>query len=344
MDKKAKNNFIIFSVIVYIIGIAGMIAGSICDIKIDLALFNPENSISRIAESFGQFVYWGIWGSAFAILFLSRRNLQECLEVISKVFPFIKPVKNTDTKLYKLFDFIVKALSAAAFLILSAIGWKKLIENVTKNILLEMGKDDLSQFFYFIISGVVAVISILIFSKINKQTLRKLEAVALAGILLGICYKIVEECKNITSRVRFREMVAYSNGFLNEEGLSEGKHSPLTRSMAENTDFSAFTNWYKKGDDMGIYNRADSFPSGHTTYACTTFLSVIFCSAFEKLKKLTPLAFCFSIAYTAGMAVTRLVTGAHYLTDVAGALLIGYTIFVIVYSIYNRFVEKKIIG
>ena len=66
-------------------------------------------------------------------------------------------------------------------------------------------------------------------------------------------------------------MIAWSNGFKNSSGLSEGRFSPLTREMVDTTDFSAFTPWYKKGDAMGIYSRADSFPSGHNIFLHSVF-------------------------------------------------------------------------
>lgn len=343
--KKTKNKgFIIFSVLFYAVALVLMIIGTFSDLKIDMALFNPENSISRIFESFGLFVYWGMWGIAFAIIFVCRRDLNESLEVIGKLLPFVKPVKDTDNQAFKAFNFIVKAVTTVGFFVLCGVGWKKLIENVMKNILYMCDKDNLSQAVYFAISFAVAIVSIIIVSRIDKKTLKKLEALALAGVLFGIFTKIIEECKTITSRVRFREMVAYSNGFLNDEGLSEGRYSPLTSAMKDSADFSAFTPWYQKGNDFGIYNRADSFPSGHTTCAFTSFLSVLFCSAFDKMKKLAPFAVCVSTVYVFVMGYTRMVVGAHYLTDVAGAMIVGYTAFLIVKAVYVSFTNKGILG
>ena len=344
MQKTKNRGFIIFSVLLYAVAIGLMIFGTFNDMKIDMALFNPESMFGKIFESFGLFVYWGIWGIVFAIIFVCRRDLNESLEVIGKLLPFVKPVKNTDGKAYKIFNFILKAVTTLGFFVLCGVGWKKLIENVIKNIMLLSDKDNLSQAVYFVISFIVAVISIILVSKIDKKTLKKLEALALAGVLFGIFIKIIDGCKPITSRVRFREMVAYSNGFLNDEGLSEGKYSPLTGAMANSTDFSAFTPWYQKGNDFGIYNRADSFPSGHTTCAFATFLSVLICGAFDKLKRLAPFAVCVSTVYVFVMGYTRMVVGAHYLTDVAGAMIVGYTAFLIVRAVYNKFTSKGIIG
>lgn len=342
MSKASKRNLCIFSVIFYIAAIVLMIIGSKNDLAIDMALFNPQNKFSITLEAFGQFVYWGMWGPLATILFLTRHDLNECLDIIARVFPFVSTVKNTDSKAYKFFNFVVKFLSTVGFFALAVIGWKKLIENVLNKFF------DLSQAVYFIICAVVAVLAILICSKIDKKILNKLEGLALAGVVLGICYKITEECKTITHRIRFREMVAASNGFFDaEDGLSFGKLDGLTTrlqsSMSEKTDFGAFTPWYQKGNDMGIYSHADSFPSGHTTYSCTLMLSYLFFSAFEKLKKLAPFALIVSFIFTVLMAYSRLVAGAHYLTDVVGGAIIGYTLFLIVTVLYNAFNNKGIL-
>lgn len=341
---KKNKGFLIFTILFYVAAIAGMAVGTVNDLQIDMALFNPESNFAQLLESFGQLVYWAMWGPAITIIFLCRRDLNESLAVINKLIPAIKPIENTDNKTYKFFNFIVRAVTTVGFFVLAMVGWKKLIENVIKNILLTLGKDDLSQVVYFTVCTVFTLVIVLLCRNLDKEKLRKVEALALAGVLLGICFKIVEECKNITCRVRFREMVAYSNNFLNDKGLSEGKYSPLTSAMAQNADFSAFTRWYKIGDDMGIYNRADSFPSGHTTYSMSLLMAYPLCRAFTKLKSLAPFALLVSIAYTIVMGFSRMVAGAHYLTDVVGAAIIGYTLFLIVLAIYNKFTEKKIIG
>lgn len=344
MKKSINKPLIIFSFVFYIIAIALMIAGTFNDLQITVNLFNPESLITQIFEGFGQFVYWAIWGPAFTLIFLCRRDLNESLGVINKLVPAIKPIRNTEHRAYKFFNILLKLITTLGFFVLAMVGWKKLIENVLKNILLMADRDNLSQPVYFIICTIFAAIVILLCRKIDKEKLRKLEGLALAGVLLGIFFKIVEECKTITNRVRVREMVAYSNGFFNEKGLSEGKYSPLTSAMTKGTDFSAFTPWYKIGDDMGIYNRTDSFPSGHTTFACASFLLYPLSLAFDKLKKIAPFTLFVSFAYVLAMGFTRMIAGAHYLTDVAGAAILGYSLFLIVYKIYNKFTEKGIIG
>jgi membrane-associated phospholipid phosphatase len=74
------------------------------------------------------------------------------------------------------------------------------------------------------------------------------------------------------------------------------------------------------------------------------FLTYPLCLAFEKLKKLAPFAYVFSVAYVILIGFTRMIVGAHYLTDVVGAAIIGYSLFLIVLKIYTSFTKKGIIG
>ncbi len=352
MTKREKKSIAIISAVVYFLLFAFTVLATIdsgkYDIVIDKAVFEPNSVFAKFFEDFGQAVMWAMWGPAFAVIFLCRRDLNGCLQVINRLFSKIKPFESTDERLYKVLNFALQAVETLGFFTLCGIGWKKLIENVTKNILKNAGRENLGQLSYFLISFAVAALSIFLLSRIDKKTLRKLEGVALSFVLFGLMCKIVEECKTVTHRVRFREMVAYSNGFFNSDGLSEGKNSPLTRQMLEKTDFGAFTPWYRKSITSGeydyrLFSRTDSFPSGHTLNACVTFLSVLVCTAFEKLKKFAPLALCVSVIFTFFMAFTRLKVGAHYLSDVVGAMIIGYTLFLFVFAMYDKFSERKVL-
>lgn len=346
MKSKSTKTLGIISILFYIIAIGLMVFASIGsnDLEIDKALFNPTSKLAISLESFGQFVYWGMWGPIFTVLFLTRHGLNESLEIIGRVFPFIKPIKNTEAKAYKAFDFIVKNFFAVLFFVLGDIGYKKLIENVLNKFF------DWSQAIYFILCAVVTAIAILIFSRIDKKTLYKLESLALAGIVLGICYKVVENCKEITARVRFREMIAWDNDITRVNSkdvtVSAGQLDKLTtrldKAMIDKTDFSHFTKWFEMGKKTDYYDHSNSFPSGHTTYSCTMLLTFMLCNAFEKLKKVAPFALIISIAYTGIMAYSRMIAGAHYLSDVVGGAIIGYTLFLIVFAIYNKFCEKNI--
>lgn len=341
MTKKSKTGILIFSVIFYAVTTGLMIYGTFNDLKVDMALFNPENKLAIGFECFGEAAAWIVWGPIFTVLFVTRHNLNESLEIIGRILPFVKPVSDTKSKVYKLFNGLLSVITTLGFFVLGVIGYKKIIENVAKKFV------DIPQWAYFLICAVVTAVAIFLFNKIDRNKLNKLESLSLACLFVGLFYKAAMHLKPISHRIRFREMVAYSNGVLDEQGFSHGTLHMLqprtNKSMLEGTDFSAFTRWYIKGDDMGIYSHPDSFPSGHTISACSTFLSALIFNSFEKLKKCTPLMLILSMAYVYVMGFTRMVEGAHYLTDVAAGALLGYTVFLIVWVIYNQFCSKAIL-
>lgn len=345
--KKRNISLIIISLVFYIVCAILMIIGTKFDLEINKSLFNPESKFAIDFELFSQFVYWGMWGPLATVLFLNSHTLNECLSIIGNIFPFIHTVKNTQSKAYKFFNIIVISVSKLGFFVMAVVGWKKLIENIMNDFV------ELSQATYFTICIVVSWIGIFLFSRINKETLKKLELLALAGVLLGIFYKICEELKEVTGRIRFREMVAYSNDILREKkstgalvsnGQLDGFKTRLNADMISTTDFSAFTPWYKIAPMYDYYDHPNSFPSGHTTYSCTFLLSYLFLNAFDKLKKYAPLALIISVIYSLIVGLSRLIAGAHYLTDVAGACIIGYTLFLVVYTIYGIFDRKNILN
>lgn len=339
---KSRINIYRISFVFYALCLAMMMVGTFFDMQISIFVFDPQSKFAIGFEAFGLFVYWGMWGPIFTVLFLTRHSLKESTEIVSRIFPFIKPIENIQTKLYKASNLVYNAVTAIGFFVLTVIGWKKLIQNVLKHI---CGFNEIT---YFVISTVAAIISIILFSRLSKPTLKKLEYLALAGVLMGIFIKIGEHCKAITHRVRFREMVAYSNNILDDAGMSLGRVSKLKSrlncNMVSATDFQAYTMWFKKGNDMGVYSNANSFPSGHMMCSCSILLSALFSSVFKKTEKLIMPMLTISIVYITVMAYTRMVCGAHYLTDVAFGAVIGYTAFLIVIAVYRIFKRKSFLG
>ncbi|MGN0468883.1 MAG: phosphatase PAP2 family protein [Acutalibacteraceae bacterium] len=339
MKNKENKQLIIISVAFYAAAVLMMAIGTFYDLEIDKALFNPQSSFVIYLEAFGQSVYWGMWGPIFTVLLLENHSLDHLLKLIGCFLPFVKTEFDKESKAYKTAGFLAQKFLDVLFFVLAVVGWRKLVANVLNDFF------DWSEVIYYLISVGVAVIGVLAFSRLDKETIRKLEYLAVAGIALGILFKITEELKTIMNRIRFREMVAFSNGIVDENGMSNAKtvmlHSPLTCEMAENTDFSAFSPWYKIGTGSDIYSHTDSFPSGHTTNSCAIFLSFLFAKAFEKLRKFTPILLAFSFLYVAAMGLSRMMAGAHFLTDVVFGAIVGYTSVLVAFLIL-RTVQAKI--
>lgn len=341
MSKTNKKFLIVFSVIFYVVTAVLMIYGSFNDLQFSSLVFNPESQLAIIFECFGEAVAWIWWGPIFTVLLVTRHDLNESLEIIGRIVPAVHPVANVNKKAYKFFDFVLNVVTALGFFIGSVVGYKKIIENILKKFV------DISQPVYFVICAVVAAAAFLLLRKADKLTLNKLEAVSLACLFMSVAIRLCMYLKPITNRVRFREMVAASNGIFNDEGLSHGTLDGLlprtSRSMLDGTDFSAYTPWYRKGDGMGVYSHCDSFPSGHTLSATCAFLSVIVCNSYKKLQKAVPAAAVISAVFVYAMGYFRIVAGAHYLTDVAAGALIGYTLFLITVAVSQAFKNKKIL-
>ena len=75
MKTKQNKGLICFSVFFYIVFLSLMAIGTVYDLQIDKAVFNPQSGFAHILENFGQFVCWGMWGPALTVIFLCRRDL-----------------------------------------------------------------------------------------------------------------------------------------------------------------------------------------------------------------------------------------------------------------------------
>ena len=87
-----------------------------------------------------------------------------------------------------------------------------------------------------------------------------------------------------------------------------------------------------------------SYPSSHTILAFTVCLSsMVVCAKYIKSKKLTNLAYFVTMLLLTLVALGRTLSGAHWLTDIIGGILISFTLLMIFYSIihYNKPKKKK---
>ena len=73
------------------------------------------------------------------------------------------------------------------------------------------------------------------------------------------------------------------------------------------------------------------------------FISAVVCSAFEKLKKFTVPAYVLSFVYVAVLGFTRMVRGAHFLTDVSLGAIIGMVFFLFALGVLKLFEKKNIL-
>ena len=166
--------------------------------------------------------------------------------------------------------------------------------------------DDDNRLIFSILFGVgIGIVFMLIGSqvKLSKKVFGALKVLAIVGIVV-MCLElgIVELLKYFWGRVRFRDLLAAGS-------------------------YDEFTNWFVVNGATGD----KSFPSGHTASAAVSYLLMLVPFVKNKYgaKKYTPVLFFVPFVYTSVVAFTRLVMGAHYLTDVTVGGIITFTLVIV---------------
>lgn len=154
---------------------------------------------------------------------------------------------------------------------------------------------------------------------LGKMVVVSLIAVAASFIMIFLL-------KETMSRIRFRTM-----------NWAEG--NPLMAAYG----FDSFMNWYESGakpsaELLKLFPDKDvfmSFPSGHTCAAAASYALILVPSAF-KLKKKWMVAACWStgIIFTGLVALSRIVCGAHFMSDVLFSGTMMFTFMIIVREIF----------
>lgn len=132
--------------------------------------------------------------------------------------------------------------------------------------------------------------------------------------LIGLCGYAVSSglinlMKTVWGRVRFRD-------------LTEG--------------YGGFTAWYVINGNTGDH----SFPSGHTGSAGVTYYLLYLSFVSEKWRKRAWLCFAGAFVYTSTVAATRLVMGAHYLSDVAVGGTVVFTCVLLSLAVYQKLLPR----
>ena len=137
---------------------------------------------------------------------------------------------------------------------------------------------------------------------------------SVAGIIIMfVQLGLIEIIKMLFGRFRFREMLKLGS-------------------------FEMFTPWFKPN---GI-NGHKSFPSGHTAGASMSYLLMLVPFVSEKWKNRKALCFLIPFVHTSIVAFTRLIEGAHFLSDVTVGGTIGFTTVIVgIYILDKKFFNKE---
>lgn len=185
--------------------------------------------------------------------------------------------------------------------------------------------------FFGAIMGALALVATMHF---KPETLKKLLwfcvasacAVALANILIMII-------KNPVGRMRFRAI----NSTLGAQMIADGEVSGYTKWFVSNgqPDKEILNKFLVK---YGVKDPFKSFPSGHTCSAGTVYVLIMIPTLFnfkEQGKKGATLAcWIVPVVYTALVAISRIMVGAHYMSDVTFGGTLSFVCCVLMWEIY----------
>ncbi len=164
----------------------------------------------------------------------------------------------------------------------------------------------------------------LILTKISKETIKKLYYFCWAVIVaVALTFIFTQVIKTFWSRLRFRALKCMD-------------------------DYSQYRAWCKPlfhkkvTEDMGVSEDAyKSFPSGHSSFVAS-LLIIGFISKFMDISEKAKY-FCFFIpvVYLIIIAISRIVAGAHYLTDVLAGSGLAVLINYLSIKKFKKIYEKK---
>ncbi|MBR4240701.1 MAG: phosphatase PAP2 family protein [Eubacterium sp.] len=348
MDKRLKKQ-IIFCVCFYFAFFAVlMIFGTFFDLEIDKALFNYENKFGIIMENWGMQAMYLVPLFAWSMLLSAYHPIDEAFDIAASIFPFFVYLKNNRATHF--ICFLLLHIMYGAFFYGAFMGSNDTLNTFMgaafgsnlQDLLTNAGVSrTIAIILWAILRILLVAFIVFFFRKTDKKYKKALEFMAVAGILLYYGGDIINYIKAIFHRIRFREMIAYSNGLINEDGWSSRGASNLPREWIATTDFSAFDRWYKVGNDMGVYSEATSFPSGHTAAATFAMLLPALFSKCRALNKYFVPSFIIGFAYTLAMGVSRLIRGAHYLTDISAGAIIIFALMLLIIGIMDIFERKS---
>ncbi|MDD4839714.1 MAG: phosphatase PAP2 family protein [Clostridia bacterium] len=162
---------------------------------------------------------------------------------------------------------------------------------------------------------------ILLWKNIKPETTKILIKWAIVILCVAAFYLLINFLKGPIGRVRFRAMNA----------------------IGDNVAYANFTNWWVINGDRAIFglpsDACKSFPSGHTFSAGVIYTLICLPHLIPSMNKLWTKIAIWSgcIVYTGAVAISRIVVGAHFFSDV----LFGGTIAFLATILFREiFVDK----
>ena len=176
---------------------------------------------------------------------------------------------------------------------------------------------------------------------LEKLLFRILAGVGAAVVLTPITFfalrNIAEEKrKRLLLLFVFGSVVAVISSLISVNVLKFIWGRPRYYEMDATGSFDAFSPWFKiNGFSLHGHH---SFPSGHVCAASNLFAFCAFGEVFPSSKRREVRVAFIAVLYTFIMAYSRIVLGAHFLSDVTGGFFIGFLTYAVArYFFFKRF-------
>lgn len=176
--------------------------------------------------------------------------------------------------------------------------------------------------FSVLISLIISALLILSWKQIKRETNDKLIKLSLVILCTLVGYLIIHFIKGPIGRVRYRTM-NYSSDF----------------------GFEMYTPWYvingkrnlvPLAQGVEISDSCKSFPSGHTFSAALVYTLICLPDLLEKWNKkwVKAVVYVVTIGFTMTVAISRILVGAHYMSDVLFGGTISFLCMIIAREIF----------
>lgn len=272
MVKKYTKEIICF----YIFAVISLIVATFYDLKIDIALNNPNDFIGNWFWKAGELPNSMICPLAGLALF-----------------------KSLETKRGKIIGAIIM-VGGSIYLGAYVASYSFV--------------DDSFKTPFGIIFGFLFGILLLFLSKyivIPEEYKKALIVVAIVGIIaMAVQLGVINIAKIFWGRIRMRELIRIGS-------------------------YESFVPWYKP-QGITSSNEFKSFPSGHTASAGMSYLLMLAPFINKKLESKKALLFVAPFVYTSVVAYSRMVMGAHFLSDVTVGGVVAFTTVIVIMSVLDK--------
>ena len=183
---------------------------------------------------------------------------------------------------------------------------------------------------YVLLSLLLYFITFKIVNKLSITAINALTAFAVIVILTGVISQVLTKIvKVFAGRARYRMM-------------------HLVTTLTGEDAFEFYTPWYEFNMSAKVSsewlllgvpkNGFNSFPSGHSSASATCVVLFALPMLFSNLNSVKGKAVCYGIGilFPLLVAISRIVVGAHFATDVLAGLFITYATYFIVVAIFKR--------